>query len=505
MKHLVPLLALLLIAADLAFAQEYVPGEVIVRMKNADPASSGGGLSAKTAGSKGFRLKAQWNGMNMAHFTVSKGQTVESAIAELQQDPNVLYAEPNYIYRISGDTGLQQTFSSDEVHATAATSAGNGMATGAAIDLQQTWSRPVTGADRPVVAILDTGLDVQHPVFVNSQSIWQNGREIAGNGIDDDGNGYVDDVNGWDFVTNSGALSDTEGHGTHVAGIVLSVDQNIFASSLQRSRIRLMPLRFMDSNGVGSTSNAIKAIYYAVNNGASVINNSWGGNSYSSALNEAIAYSYSKGVAVISAAGNSGTNNDAAPVYPANYDVPNVISVAATTDKDTLATFSNFGANSVHLGSPGVLILSTLPGGKFGTMSGTSMATPFVAGTAAQMKVDSPQMLGYQLKKILLTHGNSADALTGRVTTAARLNANAAVSFARTASLEAQQPAYAFDYQADRNLASAGASGGCGKSVQNGTVPFGSVAAVVGLLLAQLVGLILWRWQAARAARSKHP
>jgi subtilisin family serine protease len=286
-----------------------------------------------------------------------------------------------------------------------------------------------------------------------------------------------------------------------VTGIVLSVDQNIYAATLHQAKITIMPLKFLDSNGSGSTSNAIRAIYYAANNGASVMNNSWGGSSYSASLYEAISYAYSKGALFVAAAGNSGTNNDSAPMYPANYSVPKVLSVAATTDTDYRAYFSNYGKSTVNLGSPGVNILSTMPGDSFGSMSGTSMATPFVSGTAAQMKAVAPDMLGYQMKSILLSQGYVTSKLTDVVSTSARLNSSNAVNYATTASVDTTQPSYSLSYAADRQLASAMGGGGCGTVKALGgaseELPFGSGSGVVlALILAPLAVLLVMRMKA---------
>lgn len=491
-----------LFCAFQASAQEYVPGEIIVKLKGQDATGAVMG-KAVARFSKTMSLEEDWRGINMARFKLSKGQTVEHAVQTVKQDPDVLYAEPNYIFRKSGETGVQQSFNAAEIQAAAVTGSGSSMTTGATIGLQNIWERSSANPlQKPIVAILDSGLDLNHPVFRNAGALWVNTREIPGNKIDDDGNGYVDDVNGFNFVGNTGQIYDDDGHGTHCAGIVLSMDQNIFASTLRASKVLIMPLKFLDSAGAGATSNAVRAIYYAVNNGATVLNSSWGGPAYSEALREAIAYAYSKGVLFVAAAGNAHNNNDIAPTYPANYDVPNVMSIAATTDRDELAVFSNFGANSVHLASPGVFILSTLPNGTFGTASGTSMAAPFVSGVAAQMKIESPNMLGYQMKTILMNQNVAVAGLSGVVKTAGRLDAFRAVSYAITAPVDPAQPP--FDLTAGREIAAA--TGGCSasKALQNNMNPF-SVAAVIALIAAQIVGLLILRSRAPKNAPAKKP
>lgn len=488
-------------------AQNYVPGEIIVKLKSESGSPKSYQFLGKATAEKAMSLKASWGKFGMYHFALKPGQSVESALDDIRKDPEVQYAEPNYIFSKADDVGMQQTFSAEQIQAQSLNSQSY-QATSANIGVQSVWSSSSgMPAEKPVVAIIDTGLDTAHYVIQDTQALWTNPGEIPGNGVDDDGNGYVDDVHGWNFVDNSGTLYDDDGHGTHVTGIILSIDQNIYTTPLREARIKVMPLKFLNGNGVGTTSNAIRAIYYAVNNGASVINNSWGGTSYSAALHEAVAYTYTKKAVFVAAAGNSGLNNDATPMYPASYDVPNVISILATTDYDYKASFSNFGAHTVHLGSPGVFILSTVPNDAFGTSSGTSMAAPFVTGTAAQMKVESPNMLGYQIKTILTSQYTSVAQLNGQVETSGRLNSGLAVNYSKTASVDGAQPNYTINYLADRDLASnVAGGGGCGtvRALSgDGQPPFGSAGAVVLLLLAPVLVLIVMRMRAP-ANRRKH-
>lgn len=505
------------LSAHAQSAQSYVDGEVIVKLKSQISSSESYAFLGKAHSDKEMVLKDSWGKLNLYHFALKKGQTVESAVQELRADPNVLYAEPNYLLKKSEDTGIQQVLSADQVQSESFQAmAGGYAATGANIGVPTVWSTAsASGSIKPVVAVIDTGLDTGHFVITGTQALWVNPGEVPGNGLDDDGNGYIDDVNGFNFVDNNGSMYDDDGHGTHVAGIILSVDQNIYTTPLHEAKIRIMPLKFLNGNGVGSTSAAIRAIYYAVNNGASVLNNSWGGTTYSAALHEAVAYTYSKAALFVAAAGNSGSNNDSSPMYPATYDVPNVISIAATTDYDYLASFSNYGASSVDLGSPGVYILSTVPPNPpscadhcFGYSSGTSMAAPFVSGTAGQIKVESPSMLGYQVRSILMHEMNSVAQLMGKVVTSGRLNSSEAVTYAKTASVDSTQPPYTLNYASDRDLASSIAGGGCGtvRALKDQEPPFGSkggAVAVVVLLLAPLVMLFYMRMRNP-ANRRKH-
>lgn len=435
-----------------------VPGEYIVKLR--DMAAPSGVLN-KMQGK--LNLKGSFQKVNMFYISLKGGAGDAQSLDELASDPDVEYIEPNYIFTkadFNDQAGLgapEQVFSMGEVQAMEqySTSASAYSQSGAQTKVAEAWGIESSTTYRPIVAIIDTGLDKTHPVFADSNALWVNTREIPGNGIDDDYNGYIDDVNGWNFITNTPDFADDDGHGTHVAGIVLGTSLNILANPIaETAKIQIMPLKFLDANGSGTTANAIRAIYYAVNNGARVINNSWGGGSYSRSLHDALTYAYSNRLFIGSAAGNNGKSNDTTPMYPASYDVPSNMSVAATTDYDYMASFSNYGSRTVHLASPGVLILSTLPDNRMGTMSGTSMATPFVSGLAALAMREAPYLTGYQIKELILASATSVSNLLGKVSSASRINAYQMVGQAKVqASAQASQPAYTPSYQAESRSA----------------------------------------------------
>ncbi|MGZ3804626.1 MAG: S8 family serine peptidase [Pseudobdellovibrionaceae bacterium] len=478
-----------------------VPGEYIVKLKAmAAPNVAFNKVQGKVA------LKASFPSLNMYHISLKGGQ----ALDELASDPDVEYIEPNYIFKkadFNDQAGLgapAQVYNANQVQALDQVTASSTTysQSGAQTKVAEAWSIESTSTSyRPVVAIIDTGLDKTHPVFVDSNALWVNTHEIPNNGIDDDYNGYVDDVNGWNFITNTGDFADDDGHGTHVAGIIVGTSLNIFANPItETAKMRIMPLKFLDANGSGSTSNAISAIYYAVNNGAKVLNNSWGGPSYSRALHEALTFAYSNRLFIATAAGNNGANNDSVAMYPADYDVPSNTAVAATTDYDYIASFSNYGSRSVQIASPGVLILSTLPGNRTGTMSGTSMATPFVSGMAALAMREAPFLTGYQIKDIMMSKATNITNLLGKVSTSARINSYNLIAEAKMeASVQASQPDYSPVYQADsRSAASDTAStrAGCGlistallKGPGNKTDDFGGAGMMAGLFL---LPVIIW-------------
>lgn len=443
-----------------------VAGEYIVKMKPQKGFSSNARLSKglNIVGKMGssISVKQAFWGSTMLHIKSNSTASIDS----LRADPNVEYIEPNYI--LSLDPVDVQPFgvppaSTDRY----SQSNSNVQATDA-------WAieKPYNQGTKTVVAVIDTGLDTNHGLFRDSNAIWENLAEKNGiPNIDDDGNGYVDDINGWNYVSNSGNVYDDDNHGTHVAGIILGVGQDILQYPVRESKIKIMPLKFLDATGSGTTANAINAIYYAVNMGAKVINNSWGGSSYSKSLHDAYSYAHAHGVLIASAAGNSGTNNDTTPMYPAALDTPNNIAVAASTDSDAKASFSNYGT-SVQVAAPGVAIISSIPGtgcvapGCYQMMSGTSMASPFVAGLAALIVREAPQLSGYQVRSIIIASVNTFSSLSGKVSTSGRVNALKAIQNSLTqVSTTSYNPDYTPVYKTDRSIASvdAGAApAGCG-------------------------------------------
>ncbi len=246
------------------------------------------------------------------------------------------------------------------------------------LKLPDAW-RVTQGSSEIIVAVVDTGVAVDHPDL--AANIWVNRREASGaRGVDDDGNGFVDDVYGYDFANSRANGLDDHMHGTHCAGIIGAQANGIGIVGVS-PRVKIMPLKFLKSDGSGDTEAAIRAIDYAVNNGAQVISNSWGGVGRSQLLEAAISRAVSRGVLVVAAAGNEANNNDQRPTYPASF--PGVIAVASTDEQDQISSFSNYGQSSVFIAAPGSRILSTVPGGKYATLSGTSMAAPQVAGALA--------------------------------------------------------------------------------------------------------------------------
>lgn len=252
-----------------------------------------------------------------------------------------------------------------------------------------------------VVAVVDTGIDYTHPEL--RDNVWLNRGEVGAweppaalaavtscrdkscNGIDDDGNGFVDDVAGWDFVNEVPLPYDVHGHGTHISGIIASQPANNVGMVGVCPQVSIMALKYYDNSGLGynNLQNTVRAIQYAIRMGAHIINYSGGGSEPAPSERAAVDEARKKGILFVAAAGNEGRNNDQFPYYPASYPLDNIISVASMAKDNQLLPSSNFGARTVHVAAPGLSVLSTLPLGKFGTMSGTSQATAFVTGAAA--------------------------------------------------------------------------------------------------------------------------
>jgi subtilisin family serine protease len=286
------------------------------------------------------------------------------------------------------------------------------------IDASQAWNVS-TGSQSVVVAVIDTGVDYTDPDL--AANIWTNSN--AGK------DGFTGDIHGYNFVDNDSNPMDDNGHGTHVAGILGAVGNNGQGVVGVNWSVSIMPLKFLNSDGTGYLSDAIRAINYVTMErtqfgvNVRVINASWGGSESSTALQSAIQAANNAGILFVTAAGNNAANNDTGAQYPANYTTPNVISVAASDQNDRLASFSNYGAASVDLAAPGVSIYSTLPGNKFATYSGTSMATPYVSGVAALCWAADPSATVAEVRNALLQGVDPLAAMSGKVASGGRLDA----------------------------------------------------------------------------------
>jgi subtilisin family serine protease len=266
------------------------------------------------------------------------------------------------------------------------------------INAPEAWAQGYTG-EGVVVAVVDTGVDVNHPDLLSQ--LWVNAGEIAGNGLDDDGNGFVDDVSGWDFSASDNNPDDVNGHGTHVAGTIAAASNGVGATGVAPDA-RIMPVRVLGDNGSGTAAAVAAGIRYAADNGADIINLSLGG-SFSSVILSAIEYAMQLNVLVVAAAGNEYAS---APGYPARFaaSLSNVISVGAHSSSNAIASFSNDVGSSgaVQVDAPGVGVYSTYVDGRYTQLSGTSMATPHVAGLAALALSANPNLTAAQLRNLIV-------------------------------------------------------------------------------------------------------
>ena len=356
---------------------------------------------------------------------LSQGMSIEGALAVFQADTRVATAEANYRLMLEGIPNDPRFSSMYGLNNTAQT----GGTQDADIDAPEAWNIN-TGTRRTIVAVIDTGVDYNHQDL--AANMWRNTGEISGDGVDNDGNGYVDDIYGYDFANNDADPMDDNGHGTHVSGTIGAVGNNGIGTTGVNWNTRIMALKFLAADGSGSTAGAISALNYAVRMGANLSNNSWGGGGSSSLLSQAISNAKNAGHIFVAAAGNSGLNNDATANYPSNYDFDNVVAVAATDNKDVLASFSNYGATTVDIAAPGVGILSTLPGNTYGTLSGTSMATPHVSGAISLIWDQNPTFTYQQVIAKLYSSVDKIAGLNGKVATGGRLNIGNALNGSTT-------------------------------------------------------------------------
>ena len=347
-------------------------------------------------------------------------ENVIDTIEKLKAMPNIEYAEPNYnVYEFSepNDTYYQ-----------------NGKQ--AVLDLigaKKLWDFDIDCSD-VTVGVMDSGIQTNHEDLIDN--IWVNTGEIVGDGIDNDGNGYIDDIYGWNCGDSNGDVSYVSNHGVHVAGIVSAVTDNSKGVASVARNAKIASIKIFNSSGKSTLSYIIEGINYAKKNDINIINCSFGGagwgNTSVSIVKSAI--EAVPDIFFVIAAGNIATStpqadNDKVAVYPSQLtkDLDNVISVANTTSSDELSSTSHYGATSVDIAAPGTGIYSTIPTSSYGTMSGTSMATPMVASAVAVMRAVNPNISAKKIKETLCSSSDKLSALTGKVISGGRLNAYNAV------------------------------------------------------------------------------
>jgi subtilisin family serine protease len=440
---LVLVIALVLCVAKSASAAgkvEYVPGELLVKFKPSVPLyvmqEIHRGVGAVVL--RGFR-----NNPQLHYVKIPKGWELEKALEYYQSRADVQYAQPNFVYHVTetspNDPLFPQQWGFQNIGQTVGGS--NGTA-GDDVNATAAWDK-ARGRFTVVVASIDTGVDYLHPDM--ALNIWTSPKEAGLNckdGIDNDANGFVDDCRGWNFVANNNDPRDDNGHGTHTSGIIGALTNNSLGVAGANWNVQIMPVKFLPASGIGDTFHAYLAIEYAINNGAMILNNSWGGTGFDPTLLGAIKDAEAKGVLFVASAGNTGTDDDNAltPFYPCGYSQPsadnptppqNIVCVAATDNNDTLASFSNFGATTVHLGAPGVGILSTwstLLNQSYGVLDGTSQATAFVTGAAALLKGCKASLNSSTLQQVLLNTVRPASSLSGKTVKAGVVDYAAAIN-----------------------------------------------------------------------------
>ncbi|MGB0454885.1 MAG: S8 family peptidase [Bacteriovoracaceae bacterium] len=382
---------------------------------------------------------------SLGEFAVLKTKR-KSALNMIARHPAVEYIEPNWIVTIDSMKGETieaeqgQSFQASNKNLPwdtqfskqwALLNTGRNSATGGlfgsspgkkGMDVKALDAWNMTRGDSSVVvAVIDTGVDYKHQDL--HRNIWVNELEKNGSlGVDDDGNGYVDDVYGYDFANNDSDPMDGHGHGTHCAGVIGATHNSIGIAGIM-NEVTLLSVKFLSDKGSGTMVGAIRSVEYAVKNGAHILSNSWGGGPRSEALYDAIKAAGDQGVLFVAAAGNSKSNNDKKPTYPATYQLDNVVSVGAMNGKGKRASFSSYGARTVHVFAPGENIVSTIPGHKYQSMSGTSMATPLVSGIAGLLLSKNPGLTYEEIRDILIKSSNKSLDLNSISQSDGRVNA----------------------------------------------------------------------------------
>lgn len=414
-RHLLTILALLLVSTFLGAtpsgaspeqqavpAAPYATDSILVRFKAGTPAAEKANAHAAVQG----QVEREYSLVpGLEHLRIPADKVgVEQAIAILSRLPFVEYAEPNYLVQAvatPNDPSFDSLWGMKNINAPAA------------------WEIS-TGSTNMVVADIDTGIDYTHPDL--KANVWTNL----------DTTDACLNQHGYNFVAKDCDPADDQGHGTHTAGTLGAVGNNGVGVVGVNWNVKIMALKFLDSSGTGTNAGAIAALQYAVGKGVKVSNNSWGGGGYDQSMYNAIKAAGAAGHLFVAAAGNGNwagiaQNNDKTPFYPASYNLDNIISVTAIDSSDRKASFANYGATSVDLGAPGVSILSTVPNKSYASYSGTSMATPHVAGSAALLWGLHPDWTYSQVKTQILSTARPISALSGKTVTGGTLDLAAAV------------------------------------------------------------------------------
>ena len=408
---------------------ELVPGEVLVQLRG----DLGAGLMGNFASTYGAELLEKINqpesvfkstGGDLVRLRLPAGSNFFEALATMSLDQRVKFAEPNQVFTLErvqmgparGDDAQQQPPSSDPAEPNDLdpklwglhNSGQTGGTAGADVSAKAAW-RIQTGdgsAEGPLIAVIDTGVDYNHPDL--KANLWTNPGEIPGDGIDNDGNGVIDDIHGYHPAQDSGDPMDGHSHGTHVSGTIAGVGNNGIGVTGVMQNARVMAVKIFSDQGRTTTADIVKGLNYATQMGADITSNSWGGGRPSEAIKGA--FEASPALHVI-AAGNSNYDNDERGYFPASYDLDNIVAVAASDHNDSKARFSQWGGTLVDVSAPGKDIYSTVPGDKYASYSGTSMATPHVSGGAGLIMSEFPGISNAEVKDRLIYGSDRKEAL----------------------------------------------------------------------------------------------
>lgn len=399
----------------------FMPGELLVKYRT-EAAKAG---LAQLNAILGATVQTDFEVLRWQHIRLPETLKMDDAMSAYKSDPNVELVQPNFIYRINvtpNDAQFNLLYGMVKINA------------------PQAWDI-TTGDPNVVVAVIDTGIDKNHPDL--AANVWQNPNEVAGNGIDDDSNGFVDDTYGWDFLTMDNDPADGHDHGTHVSGTIGGVGNNGIGVAGVNWNVKIMALKTHDDVVGGSTSvSLIRTFQYVAmmkDRGVNIraTSNSYGGppeaGTYDQAVKDAIDTAGRAGILNVFAAGNQLTvneeeDNDRLPLYPSSYNSPSILAVAASDQNDNRASFSHYGRTTVDVAAPGVSVRSTVAGGGYANFSGTSMATPHTAGAAALIAAAHPNLSAASIKATLM---NTVDVLpqwNGLTVTGGRINVARAIA-----------------------------------------------------------------------------
>jgi PKD repeat protein len=421
-RHLIAILALLGfgLIAKAAPAREFHPGRILIIPKAGKAADA-----EKLHKQKSRHVAKKYPAFkNLEVIDLPAGQDVLTTVKEYLDSGLVEAAEPDYLIYKSATPDDPNYIAGKQWHLNSVSTP----LTDADVNAPEGWEIR-HDATNIIVAIVDSGIRATHEDL--APNLWTNVKEIPGNGIDDDGDGYIDDVHGISSIDGSGNPNDEDGHGTHIAGIIGAVGNNGLGIAGVAWKVQLMPLKFINSVGLGFTSDGVECVNYAIKHGANVINASFGSPSFSSTLQTAISAARTAGIVFVAAAGNEKTNNDLTPSYPANFTLDNIISVCATSSLDVFETiYSNFGATSVDVAAPGTAIFSCGidSDSDYVLMSGTSMATPIVSGIVALVKAQYPNESPAQIRQRIIATCDVRPSLLGRCVSGGKVNLQRALS-----------------------------------------------------------------------------